>query len=271
MKRTLSLGLLIAVLFISCKKENSNRPATGTRLVKLVQGNNAATDTVCNFTYNAAGQVVSVDRVENSYTDLYALHYNSQGQLDSLYQAEGNSVGFPTKGFSYNPDGTLSEIRINDLIFDFGSRYVFYYNNGFLLGSECYVQSTGGGEELKEYSLYTFENGNIVKLEFYDAEANLIYRRNFTYSSHNNQLKLISLLEDFGPAAGMYTMTGMGFEGFFNRNLVAGYTFTPFSSSSFYEEKTISYSFNSNAQLPIKIETKNLSNAVEETWHLTYE
>lgn len=272
MKKLFPLGLLIALFFLSCKKEN-NRPSNGTRLVKLVQGNNPATDTVCNFTYNIDGQVTQVSRInlEESDNSLYSLHYNSLGQIDSLYPATGEPSYFTTKGFSYNADGTLSEIRINETFTGSQTRYVFYYNNGIVLGAECYVSDPANFEHLIDYNVYTLENGNIKQVDFYDANDNLTGRITLTYSTVSNSLKLISLLDDFGPTTGMGAMTGLNYEGFFNRNLVAGYNLNSFSPGGSDDTVTLNYSFNSTGQLPVKIETKNLSNEVEETWHLTYE
>lgn len=205
------LFALLCILVLACQKDNDptvEEAKKNCRLTKIIQGvhNGAADDTTSMFYYDNSGQLSNFTQSGSASNWDFPMKYDAQHRLIKI---EGP---WETE-FAYNNKGLLSEVqyvrfaRPEKMVFEYGADTVPSYAMEYVFDN---------GQWLEEgKSQYTYQNGNIVTVEWFLGGVSK-WKRNYEYYTNlPNALKMLSLLDMHYIGFGSYEPFL-----YFNKNLL---------------------------------------------------
>lgn len=221
--KKLSLLMLVTLsaslaFLSSCKKDepvgSGSQPGTSACKVTEINMTLLGETGKTTFTYNAAGQLIETQTIQNADVSGSLYTYNSAGQVTKIESYEDASKSINNKNeYTYGPDGVTEEkiYADNNGIPTHSETKKFEYANGVISKVNNYI-ITNGNESLYEYELYTYNtSGDVSMIVSYEDDGNgnwaATYRDTYTYGTQAATKTLLGFFEEDPnfPAKHYYT------------------------------------------------------------------
>ncbi len=216
-------------------------------ILRVVQGQGNANDTVYLLAYNNYNKVKSV--VDSLHRDSLIGYYEADSTLQKidLYTSYGASSPIENYVLSYDNNQRITEVEYT--VSGQHNRLVYLYANGATrLPSQKDLYTDFGQNtdpELWKSFTYEFTNGNITKMiEYNDAGAPTGLVVTYDYTKVRNIFKNLAFF-NLGNYLGLEEIINN--ESFFNRHLIRSYTITAPGAASLTIQNT--YDINSKDEL----------------------
>jgi YD repeat-containing protein len=183
----LSLLICFAVLFFSCKKEESG--SQGSRL-KMIRSQDGDSIGYVSFKYDNKDRLnILIDSNNNGNISTTNITYDAEGKLSkvtnngTIYTFEYDDKGRITKRFVLYPGRQTSTVE-NAYSYDV---------NGRVIADSIFSYWSGNLFEILTYSYD--QNNNVTESEVIDKGSGMLSRRyQYSYDNHSNPLNSVSIL-----------------------------------------------------------------------------
>jgi hypothetical protein len=176
MKKFILIPLTVLFL-ISCKKEPVVVSCNNDALLIQIKTENAP---VQELTYKGCYLYESIE--EYSYK---RYTYNSQ---DLLVKTEQALLFDPTACY-IQPGAMDNRSLTNPRKAKFTQYYTYEYDSSLRLKKESYYYITNGNSELIRYQTYEYNGGNIMRINYFSTQDQLMFYTLYTYDDNGNVSK----------------------------------------------------------------------------------
>lgn len=208
--------LLLSFLLLVCCNKKADDPIVQpkeTKLARIQQGVDPATDTVYLISYNKQGKIDMI-RDSTHHVSLNA-SYDARGRLSNI-----STIFSFNASYTYDANDLLTEI--NTEVVGQHDQYIFTYNNGVIAEKKWYSEiSPGAGLSLWATFKYTVTDGNITNIKEYRSGGFLASDKDLEYDLEPNPFKELSLF-NFANVLGADKI--FNFETYFNKNILYTYS-----------------------------------------------
>ncbi len=234
-KRSIHLVFSISLTLIICScSKNSNQPNSqqSKNNILRIQVSSPFLTTVLLLQYNASNNITSITDSVNGIH--YDATYDGSGNLVHIVELSGST---PVDSISYTyENGLMTSFQLTYQ--GTFSRGKIFYTNGVLSSDSAFDYYMNSPLD-SSFSTFQLMNGNITSLNFFDPPTNNSFT--YTYNSQPNLFKQLSL---FNWTNGLGDIDIAGFNAFFNKNLMEGYS-APEQSTV----ETATYAYDSTSRL----------------------
>lgn len=178
-------------IFYTYENESSTLPVSRTRVYESPDYSYANVDTL---TYNESGQIVRMDSYskwddEDLEPGGYTIYtYNDKGQRVSEGFYYDGALEYTTT-YTYDENGLMTSAEDIDIYSEESEKAEYSYNEEGLRIEDVYSYDEGEGYIVEEIVRYVYENGLMVKEEYYEFYEGEEYLGNvyfYEYDEHGN-------------------------------------------------------------------------------------
>jgi hypothetical protein len=181
MKRIILLLSVVFLCFTSCKKENNNEDLyySDTLLSQVISGDQA----IHGLTYNSSYLIYESMEpfVYNKYT------YDSKKTLRKVETA----FSFDPLSCVYIPGASFESDPKNAKVSAYSE---FEYDNSLKLIKKSNYSINNGTAQLSYYQTYDYYNGNITRVNIFNAQGQMTQYNDYSYDDYGNMTKDVMYL-----------------------------------------------------------------------------